>query len=151
MTFDETSAALRAGICVSRPDEDFYFVLEQEEEKSLTRRAKAESGFDVVGETIPCGGPELTGADIGYEVYRPRAVISDEGMTFLNTACEKMSVSSITLEKDKVSDRHYLRLSAIGWVGGELLIWVPKSAKSSGMIEGYAYRPEEIVTRGEMK
>ena len=151
MTFDETIAALRAGKCVSRPDEDFYFVLEKEEEKSLTRRAKDESGFDVVGETIPCGGPELTGADIGYEVYRPRAVISDEGMTFLNTACEKMSVSSITLEKDKVSDRYYLRLSTIGWAGGELLIWAPKSVKFSGMIEGYAYRPEEIVTRGEME
>lgn len=147
MTFDETIASLRAGKCVSRPNEGSYLRLEG---GSLVKRYKDGEPIVSSGETIPCGGPELSGADIGYEVYRPRAVVSEEDAALIKDACGKANATSVTLERDENGGRSWLRLSE-GEAGGEWKVLAPKGARFSGMIEGRAYRPDEIVARGEKK
>lgn len=153
MTFDETIAALRAGKCVSRPNENSYICLEG---GSIIKRYKDEPCVVCGGETIPCGGPELTGADIGYEVYRPRAIVSEEDMTFLNEAYNKACdasrgevISSVSVKKDIEENRAYLYLSVSGGTVGEWRVWVPTGVLLSGMIRGFTYRPDEITTKGE--
>lgn len=153
MTFDETIAALRAGKCVSRPNENSYLVIEG---KSLTKRYKDEPCLFLEGETIPCGFSELTRADIGYEIYRPRAVVSDKDMDFLNEVFHKVcdvsrgeSISSVSVKK-MVGDSHdYLYLSVNGGAGNEWCVQVPESIKLTWMIRGYAYKPDEIIAEGE--
>ena len=147
MTFDETIASLRAGKCVSRPNEGLYLCLEG---GGLVKRYKDGEPIVSSGETIPCGGPELTGADIGYEVYRPRAVMSEEDAAFIRDACGKAGATSIALERGESGGRFWLRLSE-GDAGGEWKVLAPKGARFAGMIDGYAYRPDEIVARGEKK
>ena len=153
MTFDETIAALRAGKCVSRPNENSYLIIEG---KSLIKHYKDEPCVVCGGETIPCGGPELTGADIGYEVYRPRAIVSDEDMAFINEACNKACdasrgevISSVSVKKDIEDSRNYLYLSVSGGAVGEWRVWIPTGVVLAGMIRGLAYRPDEITTKGE--
>ena len=153
MTFDETIAALRAGKCVSRPNDNSYLVIE---EKILTKHYKDEPCIVCSGETIPCGGPELTGADIGYEVYRPRAIVSEEDMVFLNEAYSKAcdasrgeAVSSVSVRKEMGDGRNYLYLSVSGGTVGEWRVWIPTGVVLAGMIRGFAYRPDEITTKGE--
>lgn len=153
MTFDETIAALRAGKCVSRPNEVSYLCLEG---GSLVKRYKDGDPIVSSGETIPCGGPELTGADIGYEVYRPRAIVSEEDMAFLNEACDKACdasrgevVSSVSVKKETRDTRAYLYLSVSGGAGGEWRVLIPTGVLLSGMIRGFTYRPDEIATKGE--
>lgn len=153
MTFDETIAALRAGKCVSRPNDNFYLVIEG---KNLVKRYKDGTPIISEEETIPCGGPELTGADIGYEVYRPRAIVSEEDMAFLNEACDKACdasrgevVSSVSVKKETRDTRAYLYLSVSGGAGGEWRVLIPTGVLLSGMIRGFTYRPDEIATKGE--
>lgn len=153
MTFDEIIAALRTGKCVSRPNENSYLVIEG---KSLTKRYKDEPCLFLEGLTIPCGFSELTGADIGYEIYRPRAVVSDKDMDFLNEvfrkACDASrgeSISSVSVKKAEGDIHDYLYLSVSGGVGNEWRVQVPESIKLSWMIRGYTYRPDEIVAEGE--
>lgn len=152
MTFDETIAALRAGKCVSRPNDNSYLVIE---EKILIKHYKDEPCIVSGGETIPCGGLELTGADIGYEVYRPRAIVSDEDMAFLNEAYNKAcdasrgeAVSSVSVKKEG-DGRVYLCLLVSGGTVGEWRVCIPTGVLLSGMIRGFAYRPDEITTKGE--
>ena len=153
MTFDETIAALRAGKCVSRPNENSYLVIE---EKILTKYYKDEPCVVCGGETIPCGGPELTGADIGYEVYRPRAIVSEEDMAFLNEAYSKAcdasrgeAISSVSVKKEMGDGRNYLYLSVSGGAVGEWRVWIPTGVLLRGMSRGFTYRPDEITTKGE--
>ena len=153
MTFDETIASLRAGKCVSRPNEGFYLCLEG---GSLVKRYKDGEPIVSSGETIPCGGPELFGADIGYEVYRPRAIVSDEDMAFLNEAYNKACdasrgevISSVSVKKEMGDGRNYLYLSVNGGTVGEWRIWIPTGVLLTGMIRGFAYKPDEIQTKGE--
>ena len=153
MTFDETIASLRAGKCVSRPNEVSYLCLE---EGSLVKRYKDGDPIVSSGETIPCGGPELTGADIGYEVYRPRAVVSEEDMAFLNEAYGKACdasrgevISSVSVKKEMGDGRNYLYLSVSGGAVGEWRVWIPTGVLLSGMIRGFTYRPDEITTKEE--
>ena len=108
------------------------------------------------GETIHCGGPELTGADIGYEVYRPRAIVSDEDMAFLNEAYNKAcdasrgeAVSSVSIKKEMGDGRNYLYLSVSGGVVGEWRVLIPTGVFLSGMVIGFTYRPDEITTKEE--
>ena len=152
MTFDETIASLRAGKCVSRPNEGSYLCLEG---GSLVKRYKDGEPVVSSGETIPCGGPELAGADIGYEVYRPRAIVSEEDMAFLNEAYSKACdasrgevISSVSVKKEIEDNRDYLYLSVSGDVG-EWRVWIPTGVLLSGMIRGFTYRPDEITTKGE--
>lgn len=152
MTFDETIASLRAGKCVSRPNDNYYLVIER---KNLVKRYKDGTPIISEEETIPCGGPELTGADIGYEVYRPRAIVSDEDMAFINEACNKACdasrgevISSVSVKKEIEDNRDYLYLSVSGDVG-EWRVWIPTGVLLSGMIRGFTYRPDEITTKGE--
>ena len=153
MTFDETIAALRAGKCVSRPNEGSYLCLEG---GSLVKRYKDGEPIVSSGEMIPCGGPELTGADIGYEVYRPRAIVSEEDMAFLNEAYNKACdasrgevVSSVSVKKEMGDGRNYLYLSVSGGTVGEWRVWIPTGVVLAGMIRGFTYRPDEIATKGE--
>lgn len=153
MTFDETIASLRAGKCVSRPNEVSYLCLE---EGSLIKRYKDGDPIVSSGETIPCGGPELSGADIGYEVYRPRAIISDEDMAFLNEAYSKACdasrgevISSVSVKKEIEDNRDYLYLSVSGGPVRKWRVWIPTSVVLAGMIRGFAYKPNEITTKGE--
>ena len=153
MTFDETIASLRAGKCVSRPNEGSYLFLEG---GSLVKRYKDGEPIVSSGETIPCGSPELTGADIGYEVYRPRAIVSDEDMAFLNEAYNKACdasrgevVSSVSVKKETGDTRAYLYLSVSGGAEGEWRVLIPTGVFLSGMIRGFTYRPDEITTKGE--
>ena len=153
MTFDETIASLRAGKCVSRQNEVSYLCLE---EGSLVKRYKDGDPIVSSGETIPCGGPELTGADIGYEVYRPRAIVSEEDMAFLNEAYSKAcdasrgeTVSSVSVKKEMGDGRNYLYLSVSGGTVGEWRVWIPTGVVLAGMIRGFAYRPDEIQTKEE--
>ena len=153
MTFDETIATLRAGKCVSRPNDNFYLVIEG---KNLVKRYKDGTPIISEEETIPCGSPELTGADIGYEVYRPRAIVSEEDMAFLNEACDKAcdasrgeAVSSVSVKKETGDTRAYLYLSVSGGAEGEWRVLVPTGVLLSGMIIGFTYRPDEITTKGE--
>ena len=153
MTFDETIASLRAGKCVSRPNEGSYLCLEG---GSLVKRYKDGEPIVSSGETIPCGGPELSGADIGYEVYRPRAIVSDEDMAFLNEAYNKACdasrgevISSVSIKKEMGDGRNYLYLSVSGRTVGEWRIWIPTGVLLTGMIRGFAYKPDEIQTKGE--
>ena len=154
MTFDETIAALRAGKCVSRPNENSYLVIEG---KSLTKRYKDEPCLFLRGEIIPCGITELTGADIGYEVYRPQAVVSDKDKAFINEVCHKVcdasrgeSISSLSVKKAEGDIHDYLYLSVSGGAGNEWRIQVPESVKLLWVIRGLAYRPDEIVVEGEV-
>ena len=152
MSFDETIASLRAGKCVSRPNENSYLCLVG---GSLVKRYK--DGEPIVSwETIPCGGPELTGADIGYEVYRPRAIVSEEDMAFLteayNKACDASRgevVSSVSVKKEIEDGHEYLYLSVSGGTVGEWRVWIPTGVLLTGMIRGVTYRPDEITTKGE--
>lgn len=153
MTFDETIASLRAGKCVSRPNENSYLVIEG---KNLVKRYKDGTPIISEEETIPCGGPELSGADIGYEVYRPRAIVSGEDMAFLNEAYNKACdasrgevISSVSVKKDIEENRAYLCLSVSGGTVGEWRVWIPTGVLLSGMIRGFTYRPDEIMTKGE--
>lgn len=153
MTFDETIASLRAGKCVSRPNEGSYLCLEG---GSLVKHYKDGDPIVSSGETIPCGGPELTGADIGYEVYRPRAIVSDEDMAFLNEAYNKACdasrrevISSVSVKKDIEDGRNYLYLSVSGGPVGEWRVWIPTGVVLAGMIREFAYKPDEITTKGE--
>lgn len=153
MTFDETIASLRAGKCVSRPNEGSYLCLEG---GSLVKYYKDGEPIVSSGETIPCGGPELSGADIGYEVYRPRAIVSEEDMAFLNEAYNKACdasrgevVSSVSVKKEMGDGRNYLYLSVSGGTVGEWRVWIPTGVFLSGMIRGFTYRPDEITTKGE--
>ena len=153
MTFDETIAALRAGKCVSRPNENSYLVIER---KNLVKRYKDGTPIISEEETIPCGGPELTGADIGYEVYRPRAIVSDEDMAFLNEAYNKACdasrgevISSVSVKKETEDNRDYLYLSVSGGPVRKWRVWIPTSVVLAGMIRGFTYRPDEITTKGE--
>ena len=153
MTFDETIAALRAGKCVSRPNEGSYLVIEG---KNLVKRYKDGTPIISEEETIPCGGPELTGADIGYEVYRPRAIVSDEDRAFLNEAYNKAcaasrgeAVSSVSIKKEMGDGRNYLYLSVSGGVVGEWRVLIPTGVFLSGMVIGFTYRPDEITTKEE--
>ena len=153
MTFDETIASLRAGKCVSRPNEGSYLCLEG---GSLVKRYKDGEPIVSSGETIPCGGPELSGADIGYEVYRPCAVVSEEDMAFLNEAYNKAcdasrgeAISSVSVKKEMGDGRNYLYLSVSGGTVGELRVWIPTGVLLTGMIRGFAYKPDEIQTKGE--
>ena len=153
MTFDETIAALRAGKCVSRPNENSYLVIEG---KNLVKRYKDGTPIISEEETIPCGGPELTRADIGYEVYRPRAIVSEEDMAFLNEAYSKACdasrgevISSVSVKKEMGDGRNYLYLSVSGGAVGEWRVWIPTGVFLSGMIRGFTYRPDEITTKGE--
>ena len=153
MTFDETIASLRAGKCVSRPNEGSYLCLEG---GSLIKRYKDGEPIVSSGETIPCGGPELTGADIGYEVYRPRAIVSDEDMAFLNEAYNKACdasrgevISSVSVKKEMGDGHNYLYLSVSSGAGGEWRVWIPTGVLLTGMIRGFTYRPDEITTKGE--
>ena len=153
MTFDETIAALRAGKCVSRPNENSYLVIE---EKILTKYYKDEPCVVCGGETIPCGGPELTGADIGYEVYRPRAIVSEEDMAFLNEAYSKACdasrgevISSVSVKKEIEDNHDYLYLSMSGGPVRKWRVWIPTRVVLAGMIRGFAYKPNEITTKGE--
>ena len=152
MTFDETIAALRAGKCVSRPNEVSYLCLEG---GSLGKRYK---DGDPIGspEEIPCGGPELAGADIGYEVYRPRAIVSEEDMAFLNEAYNKAcdtsrgeTVSSVSVKKEMGDGHNYLYLSVSGGAVRKWRVWIPTGFVLAGMIRGFAYKPDEITTKGE--
>ena len=153
MTFDETIASLRAGKCVSRPNEGSYLCLEG---GSLVKRYKDGEPIVSSGETIPCGGPELFGTDIGYEVYRPCAVVSEEDMAFLNEAYNKACdasrgevISSVSIKKEMGDGRNYLYLSVNGGTVGEWRIWIPTGVLLTGMIRGFAYKPDEIQTKGE--
>lgn len=153
MTFDETIAALRAGKCVSRPNEVSYLCLEG---GSLVKRYKDGDPIVSPEETISCGGPELSGADIGYEVYRPRAIISDEDMAFLNEAYNKACdasrgevISSVSVKKDIEDNRDYLYLSVSGGAVRKWRILIPTSVVLVGMIRGFAYKPNEIQTKWE--
>lgn len=153
MTFDETIAALRAGKCVSRPNEVSYLCLEG---GSLVKHYKDEDPVVSSGETIPCGGPELSGADIGYEVYRPRAIVSDKDMAFLNEAYNKACdasrgevISSVSVKKEIEDGRNYLYLSVSGGAVDKWRILIPTGVLLTGMIRGFTYRPDEIMTKGE--
>ena len=153
MTFDETIAALRAGKCVSRPNENSYLCLEG---GSLVKRYKDGEPIVSSGETISCGGPELSGADIGYEIYRPRAIVSEEDMAFLNEAYDKACdasrgevISSVSVKKEMGDGRNYLYLSVSGGTVGELRVWIPTGVLLTGMIRGFTYKPDEITTKGE--
>ena len=153
MTCDETIASLRAGKGVSRPNEGSYLCLEG---GSLVKRYKDGEPIVSSGETIPCGGPELSGADIGYEVYRPRAIISDEDMAFLNEAYNKACdasrgevISSVSVKKEIEDNHDYLYLSMSGGPVRKWRVWIPTRVVLAGMIRGFAYKPNEITTKGE--
>lgn len=153
MTFDETIASLRAGKCVSRPNEGSYLCLEG---GSLVKHYKDGDPIVSSGETISCGGPELSGADIGYEVYRPRAIVSEEDMAFLNEAYNKACdasrgevISSVLVKKETEDGRNYLYLSVSGGPVRKWRILIPTGVLLTGMIRGFTYRPDEIMTKGE--
>lgn len=153
MTFDETIASLRAGKCVSRPNEGSYLCLEG---GSLVKRYKDGEPIISSGETISCGGPELSGADIGYEVYRPRAIVSEEDMAFLNEAYNKACdasrgevISSVSVKKEMGDGRNYLYLSVSGGAVDKWRVLIPTGVLLTGMIRGFTYKPDEITTKGE--
>lgn len=153
MTFDETIASLRAGKCVSRPNEGSYLCLEG---GSLVKRYKDGEPIISSGETISCGGPELSGADIGYEIYRPRAIVSEEDMAFLNEAYDKACdasrgevISSVSVKKEMGDGRNYLYLSVSGGAVDKWRVLIPTGVLLTGMIRGFTYKPDEITTKGE--
>ena len=77
-------------------------------------------------------------------------------MAFLNEAYNKAcyasrgeAISSVSVKKEMGDGRNYLYLSVSGGTVGELRVWIPTGVLLTGMIRGFAYKPDEIQTKGE--